>query len=515
MRHVSALLAVATALVAGCATQPASYHYTQKQIEAGDLDFHRRLRVDEYLNAFPQDWFKVGADQDIAYRVDALTTKPVGVGESTLYQIAVKTRMPTRQESGAPLALSIVIDVSGSMNDDNKIVHTREALRKAMLELKDGDVVSLVTFNQAAQVLASNVVLSNATRPTLVAKVEALDAGGGTDIEDGLVAGYQEMAKFPAGIAKRLLLLTDGRSNVSAVTPEQIAKEAAVGRVEGARISTIGLGRDVNEALLRQVAEAGKGHYYFAENAQTLTTILREGLQTTVIPVARDVTLDIELGASFVFERIHGGGAGDRAGQRSASVTLGELNVNDWRILIVELKRVGSAGGADAMHVSGLYTPLGNQAAAASRPIPRARQNLADSAPSVEKRINPFVLRNAVLYGNAQTLIEAGRLSEQRRYDDALHVVDVQFNNNEVLAAIDDSEMVRKERDNLLKVRSLIAARRPGGVEQTAAVAPPADPHASAGSGLRSLAAAGLRASTTALPGLWSVIAAVLATAIE
>jgi len=519
MRCISALIGLVATLVAGCASQTASYHYAQKQIEQGDLGFHRSIRIDEYLNAFPQDWFKLGVGQEIALRIDPLTTKTIQPSEMALYQVAVKTRMPSARDLSTPLALSFVIDVSGSMNDDNKIVHTREALRNSLLELKDGDVVSLVIFNNEARVVASSVTLSSASRATLVAQVGALRADGGTNIESGLVVGYKEMAKFPAGNVKRLILLTDGQSNVGTVTPDQIAKEAAVRRIEGARISTIGLGIEVNEALLRRIAEAGQGHYYFAENAQTLTKILRDGLQTTVIPVAKDVTLEIELGEQFVIERIHGGGGPeDRAGKRSARIALGEMNVNDWRILVVELKRAGSAGSPGIIHVAGQYASPGEAGAAgATHPILQARPDAAAPAAGAEKRINPFVLRNAVLYGNARALIEAGRLSEQKRYEEALRIVDVQINNNDVLASLDNSEMVRKERDNLSKVRTVIAARLERSGDRTSAVVPrTSNPVASGSSdGLRSFVAAGLRASAVALPGLWTTIAAVLAGVIE
>ena len=518
MRHISALAGFVAALVAGCSTQTSSYDYAQMQIRRGDLAFHRTLRIDEYLNAFPQDWFKVAADQDIALRVDPLTTKSIQPGETGLYQIAVKTRMPSQQELRTPLALSFVIDVSGSMNSDQKITHTKEALRNSLLELKDGDVVSLVIFNNEARVVASNVIISNATRAGLVAQVDSLGADGGTNIENGLVVGYKEMAKFPAANVKRLILLTDGQSNVGTVTPDQIAQEAAVQRIEGARISTIGLGYDVNATLLRQIAEAGQGHYYFAENARTLTKILRDGLQTTVVPVAKDVTLEIELGEQFIFEHIHGGGTENHTGKHSARIALGELNVNDWRILVVELKRVSNTESKDRIHVEGRFTSLGEDGTAgATRPIPLAQSDAVDHLAGTEKRLNSYVLRNAVLYGNASALIEAGRLSEQGSYADALRILDVQINNQNVLATFDKSEMVQKERDNLFKVRSVLVSMLERQEKREAKVTPAAREPNTAGNndGIRSLVAAGLKSSAVALPGLWSTIAVLLAAVFE
>lgn len=67
-------LFVAVVFFSGCAsTSTASYHYSQKQLEHGAIDFHRTLRVDEYLNAFPQDDVAVPEGASVALLVTPFT----------------------------------------------------------------------------------------------------------------------------------------------------------------------------------------------------------------------------------------------------------------------------------------------------------------------------------------------------------------------------------------------------------------------------------------------------------
>lgn len=458
------------AFLGGCSSASSSYYYAQMLANRDNLDFQDSLKVDEYLNAFDQDWLAVPGGEDVVLRVDALAETVPAVGERALYQVAVKTRRPTAEELRQPMALSLVMDVSGSMTGE-KISDLKTALKKAILELRDGDKVSLVTFNSEAKVLASAVMISPQARTQLIALVDSMAAGGGTHIEAGLVAGYQEMAALADVPIRRLLLLTDGISSVAAVSPKLIAERANVGLVEGARISTIGLGEDVDQELLRYIAAQGNGHYYFANNSKTLTRILREGLVTTVMPVASDIQLTLQLVAGYELVRLYGGQDGPGAeallantnassADRTQQVSLGELNAHDWRILVAEVRRVSldeshSENPKDiVLSVSGEYQSVSGGNVVVLQP------STAQPLPSEADGINRHVLRNATLYANAQALIEVGTLARENRYDDALRVIDLQINNNRILETYDTSEMVANERETLETVRQTVVLRK-------------------------------------------------------
>ena len=92
-----------------------SYYYAQKQIQHGEVDFHRTLRVDEYLNAFTQFGIEVDAGQSIKLQVDPFTSaQPDGVSGNFI-QVGVRTRRATSDGKRAPISLCMVLDVSGSM----------------------------------------------------------------------------------------------------------------------------------------------------------------------------------------------------------------------------------------------------------------------------------------------------------------------------------------------------------------------------------------------------------------
>jgi Ca-activated chloride channel family protein len=540
-RFVGAMLMLAVLAVVGCSSANSSYYYAQMLANRDNLDFQDSLKADEYLNAFDQDWLAVPEGEDVVLRVDALADTVPAVGENALYQVAVKTRRPTAEELRQPMALSLVMDVSGSMTGE-KMSDLKTALKNAILELRDGDKVSLVTFNSEANVLASALMISAEVRAQLVASVDSIVAGGGTNIEAGLIAGYQEMSKLTDVPTRRLLLLTDGVSSVAAVSPELIAQRANVGFIEGARISTIGLGADVDQEVLRYIAAQGNGHYYFANNSKTLTSILREGLATTVIPVASGIQLTLQLGAGYELVRLYGGQHDDdreaseavtantetASSSTSKQVSLGELNAHDWRVLIAEVRRI-SLGDSYAksshaetpkdvvLNVSGEYQPVAGGNVIALHPS--AESALASEAES----INRNVLRNATLYANAQALIEVGTLAREERYDDALRVIDLQINNNRILETYDTSEMVANERETLETVRQTVVLRKDFSEGKKAPVTGYIDAEAESKaqrraplppSNLRNLVLGGLDLVSGTPSGTWATLANILGAAL-
>lgn len=485
------------ALLGACATDTSSYYYAQKQIQSGQMGFHRTVRVNEYINAFPQDWLTVPAGQQAVLRVDPMVETLPGVGDNMLYQIAVKTRDMTAQEAADRIAISFVIDTSGSMTGE-KLEDTRTALKAAIMELKTGDAVSIVTFDDIARVLVSNVTIASDTRPQLVSQIDSIEAGGSTNIQDGLVVGYRELAKLPNVPAQRLVLLTDGQSSVHVTSPRDIAMAAGVDVIDGAKISTIGLGLSVNEALLRSIAEKGQGHYYFADTSDTLTGILREGLGTTVRPVILDTELTLALPEGLELVNLYGADA-EFADARS-TIALGALHVNDWRILILEARVTSSAAA----------TPT------ASLRYQRADTGAAEQLPAVsvalDEPVNKDVLRNAILFGNAMALRTTGEFLEQAKHDEALAVLNLQINNNRILAKYDDSPQVARELTNLQTVRSSVLKIKMGemdldGQQVSTPAAPPVPPAAPAGSTpLQQLVLIGLDMLSGTPPGTWLTI---------
>lgn len=502
-------LFVAVVFSSGCAsTSSASYHYSQKQLEHGAIDFHRTLRVDEYLNAFPQDDVVVPEAASIALRVTPFTRVQPMASDRSLIQIAVKTRKPTAQEQRQSISLCLVVDISGSMQADSKMKDTSAALANSITELRDGDELAIVVFNNVASVLFEPQPLNQNSRSRALDLVRQLAANGGTNIEDGLVVGYREMSRFTGQGARRLVLITDGRSNVGVRAPAELAKKAAVEYLENQRISTVGLGIDVDEVVLRDIAAEGRGHYYFAENGKALTTILRDELVSTVIPVVRDVRLMVAATPGFKLINVYGASKNARASDGSVTLEFGELNVDDWRIVLAELEGHVAPGSVVPLQAELRYTEIGAEPRALAA---NAAVEWHTAAKPSKADVNVLVARNSVLFGNAQALVELGELAERNEFGKALEIVDLQIINNRLLEA--QAPVLSKEIERLENIRRILVQRAEASAEKPAASigsVPITKPQQHA-STPQQLIASALKLAATSLPGVWATLAGLLA----
>ncbi len=436
-----------TILAGGCATKTSSYYYTQKAIEEGKLDFGKSLRVDEYINAFPQDGLPPPAKgQPLALSVDYLEGNLPATRQVTLAQVSLKTRPLSEADRRQNVGLCVVLDTSGSMNMDRKITDARESLQKAAAELLDGDEFALVTFDDDARVIIPPVKINAESRKAVLAELAKITAQASTNIEDGLLVGYQQLRRFSPGLTSRLVLITDGKSTVQVRTPQELARRTGGEYVKDAqRISTVGLGLDVDEALLREIATAGGGHYYFANSGETLGSILGQDLRSTVIPVVRDVRATFEPGKGFKINRIYGFEEYQPDPRGRVTIPLGELNLDDWRILMAEVEGVAS-GETAPLSVSVSYSPVN-----ADNKVTEGDIRLLEAAPKVAwgragpNNLNRKVARNAVVFANAMALKEASRLSEAGNNAAALDLVRVQTANIEVAVDWDSSGALDKE----------------------------------------------------------------------
>ena len=288
-RPARLLVLLLACLAAACGSKNASYYVTQKQLDHAlasglpvQLAFDETLRVDEYINAFAQDELPApGEGEALALSMAWLQPGNAKDGR-TLAQVAVKSRGATREERQAVLGLSFVLDVSGSMRSDGKLVDSLKALENAVLELPTGTWFSLVLFDDSSHLAIAPIAVTAENRESIVATIRNVLPGGGTNIEEGLIGGYAQMAKFPEGIYSRLVLLTDGLPNrvptpvPSGPQEETVAQAALRVKDGGTTVFTVGLGQqdDVLRRLL-DICATEPSMFYFAPDGEDLADIYR------------------------------------------------------------------------------------------------------------------------------------------------------------------------------------------------------------------------------------------------
>jgi len=189
----------------------------------------------------------------------------------------------------------LTIDRSGSMLGE-KIVAARDSARAFVEAIDFSEArVAVVAFNQEA--LVEQPLTGNPAN--VLAAIDSLVAGGGTDIASAVDASRRELTgpRRRAGADSVIVLMTDGGSaEAPAVRSAELAK------LEGARIFTIGFGAGANEALLGRLASA-PADYYFAPGASELTAIYRliaERIEAAVLFRTLAVTDEVPANMRYV-----------------------------------------------------------------------------------------------------------------------------------------------------------------------------------------------------------------------
>jgi Ca-activated chloride channel family protein len=234
-----------------------------------------------------------------------------------------------------PLNLSVVLDRSGSMAEEEKMSHARAALHTLISQLRSDDVFSLVIYDNEVDVLwpASAVGRRKGELRRLVNEVYPR---GRTNLGGGLSEGYRQVGRsLQREYVNRVVLLSDGLANEGITDPGRLADIAQRQRRSGVSLTTIGVGLDYNENLMVDLSEQGGGNYYFIENPENLASVLRREFDQLSSMLAQSVILELELGAGVTLHDVIGFEY-HREGTR-VIVPIGDLYANDSRELCAEI----------------------------------------------------------------------------------------------------------------------------------------------------------------------------------
>ena len=209
----------------------------------------------------------------------------------------VAPRRPPR----AALSLGLVLDRSGSMAGA-KLSLAREGAIRAIRSLGADDRLSVVVYSDEVHVLFGSAAAEEPARRAAEQHLRNLWSGGNTDLCGGWLRGCEQVGLgLEDGRLGRCLLLTDGLANFGITDRPTIVEHAAELRRRGVTTSTLGVGRDFDELLLREMAEAGGGNFYFAESAAQLSDFIAGETGEALKVAVRDAALVVDLpsGASL------------------------------------------------------------------------------------------------------------------------------------------------------------------------------------------------------------------------
>jgi Ca-activated chloride channel family protein len=239
-------------------------------------------------------------------------TPGVAVGKAWLdgthqaaLQISINTNVDPTTYTRLPMNLVVVIDHSGSMWDQNKMVYVKSGLSTLIDNLQDTDHIALVQFDDTVDVLWH--LTDPLDRTQLHTIVDGITPRGGTDIFDGLQTGFGlSTAALASDHQNRVIFLSDGMATAGNTDQASIITMADSYVSRGIGLTTIGVGSDFDVSLMRGLAEHGAGNFYFLEDASAAANVFMDELDYFLSPLALDLHVDAVAGVGYDFGEVVG-----------------------------------------------------------------------------------------------------------------------------------------------------------------------------------------------------------------
>jgi len=216
-----------------------------------------------------------------------------------LVMIGIKGKSVDEQEI-PPANLVFLLDVSGSMDEPNKLPLLKQAFKILVNNLRPVDRVAIVVYAGAAGCVLESTPGSH--KEKIILALENLQAGGSTAGGAGIELAYQ-MAKnnYIRGGNNRVILATDGDFNVGASSDAEMTRLIEEKRDEGVFLTILGFGMgNYKDSKMEQISNAGNGNYAYIDNIMEAKKMFGEELWGTLFTIAKDVKIQVEFNPAKV-----------------------------------------------------------------------------------------------------------------------------------------------------------------------------------------------------------------------
>ena len=282
----------------GMDVDTASYSIARRYVTELYLPPPEAIRVEEFVNAFDYN-YDPPAEDAFAIHIDGAPSK-FGEGKRLqLLRIGLQGRViPTEHRKDA--LLTFVIDVSGSMEKENRLELVKKALTLLVDQLRSTDKVGIVVYGSRGRLVLPHTEIEQ--RSTILSAINALRPGGSTNAEEGLRIGY-DLAWRSARVnhINRVILCSDGVANVGNTGPDEILKEIRTYVDKGITLSTVGFGMgNYNDVLMERLADTGNGSYAYIDTLAEAKRIFVENLTGTLQVIAKDAKIQVDFNPEVV-----------------------------------------------------------------------------------------------------------------------------------------------------------------------------------------------------------------------
>ena len=255
------------------------------------------IRTEELINYFRYN-YPQPTGEDL-FSVNLEVSRAPWNTERGLVRIGLRGRELAAEERG-PANLVFLIDVSGSMDEPNKLPLLQRSLSALVENLSDEDRVAIVTYaGSSGLVLAPT---QGAKKRDILDAIGNLQAGGSTHGSEGIRLAYETAREhFREDGNNRVILCTDGDFNVGVTDESELQKLIEKERESGVFLSVLGFGTgNLNDSTMELLANKGNGNYAYIDSLGEGRKVLVEQMGSTLFTIAKDVKIQVEFNPARV-----------------------------------------------------------------------------------------------------------------------------------------------------------------------------------------------------------------------
>ncbi|PIQ24651.1 hypothetical protein COW36_10950 [bacterium (Candidatus Blackallbacteria) CG17_big_fil_post_rev_8_21_14_2_50_48_46] len=275
----------------------ASYSNLRRFIQNGKLPPADAVRIEEMVNYFDYNYPEPKGEHPFSL-ITELSTCPWNSKHKLLHVGLQAKRLNLKQTP--PNNLVFLLDVSGSMEDENKLPLLKKSLRLLIDELREEDTVSITVYAGAAGLVLPPT--SGAKKEVIIDALEKLQAGGSTAGSAGIKLAYETARKhFKKEGNNRVILATDGDFNVGPSSDGELTRLIEEKRKQGIYLTVLGFGMgNYKDSKMEKLADTGNGNYAYIDSLLEAKKVLVQELGGTLLTLAKDVKLQLEFNPTKV-----------------------------------------------------------------------------------------------------------------------------------------------------------------------------------------------------------------------
>lgn len=277
----------------------ASYANVRRMIQSGNVVPKDAVRIEEMINYFAYDYPQPEGKHPFSVNVE--TASCPWNEKHRLVKVGLKGKDIIREKRPAT-NLVFLLDVSGSMNRQDKLPLLVDSMKILLKELNADDSVSIVVYAGAQGVALPPTYVNDAGRKGILKSLESMHSGGSTNGGAGITLAYKMAKKhFVKGGVNRVILGTDGDFNVGVTGDESLVNMVEREAKSGVFLSVLGFGQgNLNDSMLEKITNKGNGNYFYIDSLREGRKVFLDDMMGNMVTIAKDVKIQIEFNPSKV-----------------------------------------------------------------------------------------------------------------------------------------------------------------------------------------------------------------------